>query len=352
MTPQALVTGGGGFLGRAIVERLVARGRAVRSFSRGEYPELAAAGVECVRGDLADPDALRRACAGCSVVFHVAARAGVWGPWDAYHRPNVLGTQNVVTACRAAGVPFLVYTSSPSVVFDGHDLSGVDETAPYPARHRAHYPRSKALAERLVRQADGPSLRTVSLRPHLIWGPRDNHLVPRIIARAAALRRIGAANKLVDSTFVDDAAEAHVLAAERLEAGADIGGRVYFISQGEPWPVWDLVNGILAAAELPPVTRRVPRWFATASAALLEAAWATLRLRGEPRLTRFVVDELCTAHWFDISAARRDLGYAPSVSIAEGLARLARWLRRPEPRAARPPSTARAGSPTGRQTPA
>lgn len=326
MTPPSLVTGGGGFLGRAIVERLVARGRAVRSFARGEYPELAATGVECVRGDLADPDALRRACAGCSVVFHVAARAGVWGPWDAYHRPNVLGTQNVVTACRAAGVPFLVYTSSPSVVFDGHDLSGVDETAPCPARHRAHYPRSKALAERLVRQADGPTLRTVSLRPHLIWGPRDNHLVPRILARARSLRRIGDADPLIDTTYVDNAAEAHLLAADRLAPGAACAGRAYFISNGEPRPLWEIVNRILAAGRLPPVTRRVPAWFAALAAVALEATHRALRSNREPRLTRFLLGELTKAHWFDLTAARRDLGYTPRISLDEGFERLRAWL--------------------------
>ncbi len=327
MKARALVTGGGGFLGRAIVEQLVGEGRCVRSYSRGAYPELEAAGVECVRGELEDAEAVRRACDGCGVVFHAAAKAGVWGSWESYYRPNVSGTRNVVRACRAAGVPFLVYTSSPSVVFDGGDMEGVDESVPYATRYRAHYPRSKALAEQAVREADGAGLRTVALRPHLIWGPRDNHLVPRILTRARWLRRIGRENKRVDSSYVEDAARAHVLAAARLEAGAEVGGRVYFISQGEPWPVWDLVNGILAAAGLPPVTRRVSRWKAELAAAVLENVYGMMGLGGEPRLTRFVVEELCAAHWFDIGAARRDLGYEPSVTISEGLARLRGWLR-------------------------
>lgn len=324
---RVLVTGGGGFLGGRIVEMLRERGDAVRSFSRGDYPQLAAIDVEQQRGDLTDADALRRACEGCDLVFHVAARPGIWGRYEDYYLPNVVGTQNVIDACCAAGVPRLVYTSSPSAVFDGHDMEGVSESVPYPRHYEAHYPKTKALAELAVLAANSGSLATVALRPHLIWGPRDHHLVPRIIARARSLRRIGGNNKLVDSTYIDNAAGAHLSAADRLEPGSAIGGRAYFISNGEPWPLWDLVNGILAAAGLPAVRRRVPRWLALAAAAGFEAAYAIMRSKREPRLTRFLVRELSTAHWFDISAARRDLGYEPVVSIREGLDRLRLWLR-------------------------
>ncbi|MEA2631259.1 MAG: 2-alkyl-3-oxoalkanoate reductase, partial [Chloroflexota bacterium] len=208
MPMNALVTGGGGFLGGAIVARLVARGDAVRSLSRGDYPAMRAMGVEQVRGDLADPDAVARAVDGCAVVFHVAAKAGIWGPYAEYHRSNVEGTRNVIAACRAGGVGRLVFTSSPSVVFDGRDMEGADESVPYPRRHDAAYPATKAEAERLVRAADGDDLATVALRPHLIWGPGDNHLIPRLLdrARRRRLRRIGAANKLIDSVYVDNAA--------------------------------------------------------------------------------------------------------------------------------------------------
>jgi len=323
----ALVTGGGGFLGRAIVERLRSRGCAVRSLARGEYPDLRTLGVEVVRGDLADAEVVRRACASCDVVFHAAARPGVWGPYAEYHRANVVGTRNVIDACRAAGVAKLVFTSSPSVVFDGRDMAGVDESVPYPRHYHAAYPQTKAEAERLVLAANDASLATVALRPHLIWGPRDNHLVPRIIARARSLRRIGGANPLIDTTYIDNAADAHLLAAEGLMPGSPIAGRAYFISNGEPRPLWDIVNAILAAADLPPVTRRVPLGVARAAAACMEAACSMLRIRSEPRLTRFLVEELTTAHWFNISAARRDLGYEPRVSIDEGLRRLAEWLQ-------------------------
>ncbi len=325
---KALVTGGGGFLGGAIVRLLRARGEDVRSFARGDYPVLRTLGVEQVRGDLADFEAVARGVEGCDLVFHVAAKAGIWGPFEEYRRINVEGTRNVLEACRARGVRRLVYTSSPSVVFDGKDMEGVDESVPYPAHFEAPYPATKAEAERLVLAANRPDLATVALRPHLIWGPGDNHLVPRIIARARAgrLRRIGDRPNRVDSTYIDNAAEAHLLAADRLQPGAPIAGRAYFLSQGEPRPLWDLVNGILRAAHLPPVTRTVSPRTAALAGTLLEGLYRTLPLNGEPPMTRFLARELSTAHWFNIEAARRDLGYQPRVSIDEGLTRLERAL--------------------------
>jgi nucleoside-diphosphate-sugar epimerase len=322
---RALVTGGGGFLGHAIAGRLVARGDTVRSLARRHYPALEALGAEQVPGDLADIETVRRAVAGCDVVFHVAAKAGIAGRYRDYHRANVLGTQNLLIACREAGARRLVYTSSPSVVFAGHDLEGVDESVPYPPRYHAHYPATKALAEQAVRAANDRNLATVALRPHLIWGPGDTNLVPRILARGKAgrLRKIGRASKLVDSVYIDHAADAHLLAADRLAPGSAVAGKVYFITNGEPMPLWDLVNGILAAGGLPPVTKSVPRWLATAVGGVLELTYGLLAPEKEPPMTRFLAGELATAHWFDISAARRELEYEPRVSIAEGLRRLA-----------------------------
>jgi nucleoside-diphosphate-sugar epimerase len=318
---KALVTGGGGFLGQAIVRGLRKRGARVRSFSRQAHAPLQALGVEQLAGDLADPAAVAAAVQGCEIVFHVAAKPGIWGDYGDYYRPNVTGTQNVIAACRRHGVRRLVHTSSPSVVFDGRDMEGVDESAPYPAHFEAHYPHTKALAEQLVRAANDPQLATVSLRPHLIWGPGDNHLLPRLAARARAgqLARIGSRAKLIDTVYVDNAAEAHLLAADRLAPGSPVAGRVYFISQGEPVPLWEMVNRLLEAAGAPPVTREVPVWLAMALAWGIENAHRLTGNQREPRLTRFVVRELSTAHWFNISAARRDLGYSPRISIAEGL---------------------------------
>ena len=325
---RALVTGGGGFLGGAIVRLLRARGETVLSFARGTYPELTTAGVEEQRGDLADPGAVLAATEGCDIIYHVAARAGIWGRWSDFHRPNVIGTQNVLDACREHGIRRLVYTSSPSVVFKGRDMEGVDESVAYSSHFHAHYPHTKMMAERAILAANSGKLATVALRPHLIWGPGDRHLVPRILerGRAGQLRRLGREEKLVDSVFIDDAAAAHLAAGDRLEPGSTISGKAYFISQGEPKPLWDLINGILAAGGVPPVERSISPRVAYAAGCILEAAYKLLRRPDEPRMTRFLARELSTAHWFDISAARRDLGYEPRHTIAEGLQKLAESL--------------------------
>ena len=223
---KALVTGGGGFLGQAIVRGLLRRGDSVRSFSRSEHAGLRALGVEQLSGDLADAVAIAAAVRGSDAVFHVAAKPGIWGDYADYHRVNVLGTGNVIAACRRHAVRRLVYTSSPSVVFDGRDMQGVDESVPYPVHYEAHYPRTKALAEQAVLAANDEQLATVSLRPHLIWGPGDNHLLPRLVARAKAgqLRRIGSRPNLIDTIHVENAVDAHLLAADRLAPGAAIAG--------------------------------------------------------------------------------------------------------------------------------
>lgn len=326
---KALVTGGGGFLGSAIVRQLLARGDTVRSFSRGNYPELQHLGVETMRGDLGDSAAVNRAVAGVDVVFHTAAKPPPWGSAHDYERANVAGTQHVLDACTQHGVRDLVYTSSPSVVFGGRDQEGVDESVAYPARYDAHYPRTKALAEQRVLKSARENLRTISLRPHLIWGPGDHHLVPRIIKRAQAgqLRRVGRGKK-IDLTYIDDAARAHLLAADALRSpSADlVNGKAYFITADRPIENWEMVDNILSAAGLPPVKRTVSPMVAIAAGTVLEATHRVFGLAREPRMTRFVARELSTAHWFDISAAKRDLGYQPLVTLDEGLARLAEWL--------------------------
>jgi nucleoside-diphosphate-sugar epimerase len=324
----ALVTGGGGFLGGAIVRLLRQRGDTVHSFSRRHYPELTSLGVVQHAGDIADPLAVARAAAACDIIFHVAAKAGVGGRYRDYHRANVVGTANVLTACRHHGISRLVYTSSPSVVFTGRDMEGVDESVPYPAHYEAAYPQTKAIAERMVLRANSGALATVSLRPHLIWGPGDNHLIPRLVARARAgrLRRIGSANKLIDSVYIDNAAEAHLLAADRLSPGSAIAGKTYFITQGEPIPLWNLVNRILAAAGLGPVARSIPAGFAYAAGGLMELVYGVFWPIEEPPMTRFVAHELTTVHWFNNRAARRDLNYEPKVSVEEGLRRLRGWF--------------------------
>jgi nucleoside-diphosphate-sugar epimerase len=325
---KALVTGGGGFLGGVIVRMLHERGDQVRSFSRDNYPALTALGVEQMHGDLADQLALIEAAKDCDIIFHVAAKAGIWGDYNDFYRANVTGTANVLEACRVNGIDKLVYTSSPSVVFDGNDVEGGIESLPYPTRYEAHYPKTKAMAEQMVLAANSPELATVALRPHLIWGPGDNHLAPRIVAkgRTGKLRRIGDRPNLVDTVYVDNAARAHLQAADRLTPGSPPAGKAYFISNGQPIPLWEMVNYILAAADIPPVTRSISPRLAYTIGCICEGLWGLMHLPGEPPMTRFVAHELATAHWFDISAARRDFSYDPVVSIEEGLVRLRQWL--------------------------
>ncbi len=326
---KVLVTGGGGFLGSAIVRLLCQRGDQVRSFSRGEYAELSALGVEQFRGDLDDREAVSRAAKGCDLIFHVAAKAGIWGSYHDFYRSNVTGTAHILEACRLHGISRLVYTSSPSVVFDGTDVEGGNESLPYPSRYEAHYPHTKALAEQMVLAANSPDLAVISLRPHLIWGPGDNHLVPRILAkgRKGQLRRIGSRPNLVDTIYIDNAAQAHIQAADRLFSGSVVAGNCYFISNNEPLPLWDMVNRILATACIPPVTRTISPALASGIGAVCEVVWNLFGVAGEPPMTRFVAHELSTAHWFDISAARSDFHYHPEISIEEGLLRLRQWVQ-------------------------
>jgi nucleoside-diphosphate-sugar epimerase len=326
-TKLILVTGGGGFLGGAVARRLLAAGARVRSFSRQYYAALNARGIEQIQGDLADQEAVAKAVEGVDLVFHVAARPGVWGRYDDFFRPNVTGTENVLQACRRHGVTHLVYTSSPSVVHNGQDMAGVDESVPYPDHWTAHYPHTKALAEKMVLAAGRQDLQTIALRPHLIWGPGDNHLVPRIIQRARRLRRIGHGRNRVDTIYIDNAAEAHLLAAVALLNRPELSGKVYFISQDDPIPLWEMVDAILAAADLPPLTRSVSTTAAKRIGRMMEWIYRIFRLAGEPPMTRFVAEELATEHWFDIRAAKTDLGYQPLVSTPEGLRRLKAWLR-------------------------
>jgi nucleoside-diphosphate-sugar epimerase len=327
----ALVTGGTGFLGRAIVDRLLSQGRPVAVAGRTPAPDLEARGVRFIRVSLEDAAGVREACRGMQSVFHAAAKVGVWGSRADFFRVNVLGTRAVIDGCRIHGVSRLIHTSTPSVVYNGRDLAGVDESLPLTTRCPSPYPLTKAAAEAEVLAAHCPGLGTVALRPHLIWGPGDPHLVPRLLARARAgrLRIVGEGRNRVDMVHIDNAADAHV-AAERALAvrPSPAGGRVYFITNGEPVVLWEWVNGLLASLGETPVTRRISLGAATAIGCACEVAWSLLPLESEPPMTRFVAAELAKDHWFDISAARRDLGYVPRISMAEGTAELVRVLRR------------------------
>lgn len=321
---KALVTGGGGFLGGRIVELLLERGDDVTVLGRRRYAHLEQKGVGIVQADVRDADAVADACAGQEVVFHVAAVTDLWGRRKPIWEINVGGTRNVVAGCRQHGVPRLVYTSTPSVVFGDQDLIGVDESQPYPDHYLAHYPASKAAAEQLVLHANGDGLATVALRPHLIWGPGDPHLIPRIIERArrGKLVQVGNDDTRVDVTYIDNAAQAHLLACGALCATARCAGRAYFISQGEPVLLWPWLNLILSRVGAPPITRKMSYRKARLAGGVCELLHKLLRRNSEPLMTRFLATQLAKSHYFDISASRRDFGYEPKISTAEGLERL------------------------------
>lgn len=321
---RVLVTGGGGFLGSAIVRGLRERGDAVRVLGRGDYPALAALGATIHRADVNDGDAVARASEGCDAVVHTAARAGIWGSFESYRRPNVDGTRAVIDACRAAAVPRLVFTGSPSVVFDGSAHRGAGSSLPYAARPGTAYSATKAAAERLVLAANSKTLATVSLRPHLIYGPHDPHLVPRLVlrARAGRLAFVGGGGNRVSLTYIDNAAAAHLQALDALESHASpCAGRAYFVNDPEPVVFREWIVELLAGIGAPPVAKRVPLPLALVIGAALEAVWTLGRLPGEPPLTRFVARNLALDHWYSIDEAVRDFNYAPVTRASEGFRR-------------------------------
>lgn len=327
---SVLVTGGTGFLGRRLVERLLAEGRTVTVLARRAAPDLQQRGVRFITASLDDAPAVTAACAGVDTVFHTAAKVGVWGRYDDFYRTNVLGTRAILAGCRAHGVTRLVYTSTPSVVYNGRDLAGADESLPLTTACPSPYPLTKAIAEGEVLAANSDALRTTALRPHLIWGVGDPHLIPRVLARARAgrLRIVGSGQNRVDMVHVENAVDAHLLAEQALNAPtAPAAGRAYFITNGEPVLLWDWINALLTALGEPPVTKKISLRAASAVGAVCETLWRTLPLKGEPPMTRFIAAELAKDHWFDLTAARRDLGYTPRITMAQGTAELVASLK-------------------------
>jgi len=323
---RILVTGGGGFLGQALCRGLVARGYQVSSFNRGYYPELESLGVTQIQGDLANADAVMAAARGMDAVFHNAAKAGAWGGYAGYYQANVSGTEHVLAACRTHAVPRLIYTSTPSVTHRAtHPVEGGSaDDVPYGEHLKAPYAQTKRIAEEMVLAANTQALATIALRPRLIWGPGDQQLLPKLVerARSGRLRLVGGGHNLIDTTYIDNAADAHLAAFEHLQPGAACAGRAYFISNGDPRPLREIINALLAAADAPPVHASIPFPLAYLIGAICEGAWPLLKLKGEPPLTRFLAEQLHTTHWYSMEPARRDFGYVPKVSIEEGLRRL------------------------------
>ncbi|MEM7792222.1 MAG: NAD-dependent epimerase/dehydratase family protein [Verrucomicrobiota bacterium] len=317
---KVLVTGGGGFVGSRLVDKLLVRGFRVRSFGRSSQKSLEAKGVEVVCGDLADSVAVEKAVEGMDAVFHVAAKAGIWGNWYSFYQPNVIGSRNIVQACKAHDVDRLIYTSTPSVVFNRKAISGGDESIPYGQRWLCHYAHTKAIAEKETLAANSDRLRVIALRPHLIFGPGDPHLLPRVIDSAIAgrIKVIGSGQNRVDVSYIDDVANAHLKAFDTLE-NVQGAGQAFFISQGEPVMLWPWVNEILERLGHPPLERKIPLALAYVAGGLAESIWSLLRKSGEPPLTRFVAVELAKDHYFNITKARDVLGFNPQTSMEDAL---------------------------------
>ncbi|MCP4310464.1 MAG: NAD-dependent epimerase/dehydratase family protein, partial [Bacteroidetes bacterium] len=310
---KVLVTGGGGFIGMALIKRLIKEGHKVTSFSRREYPLHWALGISSIQADVRDLDALEKACKGKDMVFHLAAKVGIWGDYKEYQTINEIGTFNVIKACRKEGVGRIVSTSASCVVFDGSDLEGIDESYPYPETHGSHYASTKAMAERLILEANSEELKTISLRPHLVWGPYDTHLIPGILNRVGSgkMRRIGDKEHFIDTTYIDNMVDALVLAAEALKSNPKAAGKALFITNGEPARVWDFINSIIQIAGHPPIRRKIPDRLALFAAGISEWIHRLLKIKSEPFMTRYAIREMITNHWYDISAAREILGYEP-----------------------------------------
>lgn len=326
---RAIVTGGGGFVGQAIIKILLREGIECRVLGRSSYPALEALGVQCFRGDIADRDFVLQYLRDCDVVFHVAALAGIWGKWREFHSINVVGTQNVIDACLVNDIPVLVYTSTPSVVFDGKDIISGDENLPYASRFLCGYAKSKALAEKLILSVDQQSLKTCAIRPHLIWGPEDPHLVPRLLerGRSGLLKIVGDGANMVDITYIDNVGLAHFLAAQNLISSATASGKAYFIGQEKPVKMWEWINDLFSRMAVPRVTRKVPLPVAWTAGAALEATHSLFRGGVEPAMTRFLAEQLARSHHFSHDRAHRDFGYVPVVSIEEGMDKLIHWLK-------------------------
>lgn len=327
---KALVTGANGFLGSYIVRQLLDRSRdgeswEVTTLTRRKSDGLGALKLNAFYGDIRDIDLIEKAFEDVDVVFHTAAVSGIWGSWKKFHSVNTVGTRNVVECCLRHAVGKLVYTSSPSVTFTGDHQINTNETAPYARDWLCNYPKSKMLAEQHVLDANDPKvLMTCALRPHLIWGPGDRHLVPRLIQRARMkqLRRVGDGTNLIDTTYVENAAYAHLLAAVALRPESPVCGNAYFISQGDPVNCWSFINEVLSVAGVAPVKKKISFYWAYRLGMALEAYHEMLAKESEPRMTRFLAAQLAKSHYFDISRAREDFGYHPIVSHDEGIRRL------------------------------
>lgn len=329
---KILITGGSGFLGKYLVKALQEAGyNDLRVFNRRNCEELRQQGIEVIQGDISDYNCVEEAIRDCKIVFHVAAKAGIWGSYKSYYQANVLGTKNVINACLKCGTQYLIYTSSPSVVFNGNSLCNVNEQVGYGSFSKmCAYAKTKALAEQYVLNTNGQkTLKTVALRPHLIFGEGDNHLIPSLLraARKGLLAQIGDGKNWVDLSYVEDVAQAHILAMKALEHTGNVAGKAYFISQGDPVQLWPWIENLLQRMNLSKVRVKLPLGLAYCIGAFFEFLYKIFFIRKQPPMTRFVAKELAQSHYFDISAAKMDLHYLPKFSNEEAFEKLIESLK-------------------------
>ena len=325
---RILITGGGGFVGSAIVRQAQIDGYECVVLGRRNYAHIAELGVECRICDISDRKQVITACKNVDTVIHTAALAGIWGPWSDYYQTNVVGTENILYACQQNDIGRLVYTSTPSVVFNRQDICGGSERLPYATDFLCNYAKSKVMAEQIVLAANSPNLTTCALRPHLVWGPGDPHLIPRIIKQGKnrQLKIVGRGRNLVDISYIDTVAKGHLLAARDLHTRKQAAGKAYFISQGEPVPLWGWINELFSRLGLPLVKKRVPFFMAYAIGSLLEKVHGRFYPEKEPKMTRFVAEQLAKSHYFSISNAQRDFSFYPLCSTEEGMDKLVQWI--------------------------
>lgn len=327
---RVIVTGGGGFVGKAIVKQLLREKIDCAVIGRNTYPDLEGIGVTCYQGDISDRSFMVKTLAGFDAVFHVAALAGIWGGWQEYYLTNVVGTENVIEGCYKNGVSVLIYTSTPSVVFDRKNIMGGDESLPYPDSFLCNYARSKVIAEKMVLSVDQNEINTCAIRPHLIWGPGDRHLIPRLVQRAkqGSLKIVGQGVNKVDISYIDNVANAHILAAKNLFSSKSASAKAYFIGQERPVELWGWINNLLTKLDIPPIEKKISLPIALAAGGILEIFYRALKISNEPKMTRFLAEQLAKSHYFSHFQAQQDLGYFPVISIEEGMERLIQWLKK------------------------
>jgi nucleoside-diphosphate-sugar epimerase len=325
-----LVTGGGGFLGSYVIKDLLASGYKVVSFSRKPYPRLEKLGVRCVLGTISNPQDIERALKGVDAVIHTAALAAIWGKYEDFYETNVVGTKNLISVMKRMGIQYLVYTSSPSIVFDGESIEGDDESMPLATQNLAHYPATKKLAEIEVKnQVDGKFF-AVCLRPHLIWGPNDPHFFPRLREKAKMnrIKQVGDGQNLVDTIYVENAAIAHRQALEALMKNHSLSGNSYFLGQEKEILCWQFIKDLVAASGERPKFSKVPLWLAYSLGAVLELFYGLFKIYDrEPAMTKFMALQLAKSHYFSHKKAFEDFGYVPKVSYEDGMLALKAWAQ-------------------------